>query len=601
MQPIGFITASETSNRLSLYMEEILLTEGYNGYDTIDLSKETLDPNLLSGRPLIIVDHSAAGQLDWSLVESYVLAGGALIAVRPPVECDFLFGLKRNTRRHYIRTVDGYLVFNRGSRLTIGLAPDAIQFIGAADLYEANGAECLAMMTGAPQPESASVYPGVAVHRYGEGHAAIFTYDLSECIVKLHQGDPGFSSLGARPDPDGDGKYEASELFRKQFDFNLRFVPQADVHQDIFVRILRLLTQDRIPLPRLWHFPGGAASVAFINGDSDRMNPEEFERTVQTVARYGGKYTCYMMDGDQAVVPAKRAQLLRANGHDFGPHLYCGLTPTLEEMKDEIARAVESFKRHYGFQPLSHRGHCAIWVGWTEMAEALREAGIRLDTNFRAASGIGEGFINGSGLPVRFMNEAGKVIDLYEQSTQLTDDLPFSSKPVLKVKSREETIASSFAILNSCLRYHGVFHPYYHPIHTGPRGVGTMPIIEQVLQGCEDLGIPFVNGAEWVAFNDARRGVRYSDCGWDAAKGVLTFEMLCDASVADLTVLLPPLCGKAGIRGVSVNQADVPCEVTRELEGFPWAKVTVHLEAGKPILVRAKYESMQSQIRGGVQ
>lgn len=593
MNPIGLVIDSGTNKHFSLYLEEIMLTEGYNSYDLLDVANTRLSFEIIKNYSLIIIGYSAAENIEWDLLERYVYVGGTLVAIKPPRELDYLFGLEKVSgisTSCYIKTNDGYLVMNKGHFLAPVFETNLIQFIGEADLYQIKSAECLTFISAAPDPNNASIYPGIALNTYGSGKAAIFTYDLSECIVRLHQGNPMWSSTGIYGDPYKDNKYTASDLFKDQICYDLRLIPQADVHQDLLVMVLRLLSKDSFPLPRIWYFPSGAPAVAFINGDSDGMTTDEYELVLNTTEEFKGKYTCYIMDKDQEAISPHRVTELRDRGHDFGPHLFCGTMPSLQEMGKEIKRAVESFKNKYGFQPLTHRGHSTIWVGWSEMAQALFESGIRLDTNFTCSIGLERGFINGSGLPVKFINENGKIIDLYEQSTQLTDDGPFSHKIILKIQSYEEVISNTLDMLKTCIKYHGVFHPYYHPTATSNRK--TLPIIRQTLKSCLELCIPFVNGSGWVSFNDARREIKYEKCNWNSTKGCLSMELISPMEIKNLTLLLPHKCKEYYLDNVTINRKRVCSTITTKLEKTPWSKVIFDLKQGDKIDIEAYYSCM---------
>ena len=122
--------------------------------------------------------------------------------------------------------------------------------------------------------------------------------------------------------------------------------------------------------------------------------------------------------------------------------------------------------------------------------------------NFTPIRYFDRGYLNGSGLPVRFMDSDGRFIDLYEQVTISTDDGWRTDKTFLPAKSLDECIAASRQQADDARgRYHTVYHPYFHPISLDVRGL--MPWFDAMLAYTADL--PRFSDVDWVAFNEARR------------------------------------------------------------------------------------------------
>lgn len=589
MKPLGLIIDGNHKNGLSLYIGEILMVEGYNVYEEIDISKEELDEKKLQEFSTVIVSSNASLSLDTELMETYLNQGGSVIALRPPVEWDYLFGLKKGIRPMYTRKRDGYLIMNRKNSLVDRVIPEKIQYFGDADLYDVENAKVLNYVSGAP--ELPSIYPGVAVGSYGRGRTAIFTYDLAECIVKIHQGNPAYASTGAFPDPNGDNKYTPADLFKRQIDYDMKLVPQADVHQDILVRIISSFQESGGPVPRLWHFPDSAPSVIYLDGDSDGMTIEDFDILYSLINKYNGKFSLNIMNKHFDFMTPEIIEKFKKQGHEFGPHIECkSKKPTLEEMKNEVKKTIQSFIKQYGYQPVNHRTHSALWAGWTETAEYLSKAGMRIDTNFTSGVGIREVFLNGSGQPVKFIKENGEIIDIYEQSRPMCDDGPFTPKVVLQMMTYGEAIDLSVEILDICMKYHGVYHQSFHPIYTGPRGkFSNYKWIEELLKACNKAGIPYVNGGEWAEFNDARRSVCFDKYDWNETSGKLQCSINGKMAVKNLTLMLPVRLGSRKVEMVTSSGKRLNYEITDSLEGISWTLVNFDIEPGKTINIEVKY------------
>jgi hypothetical protein len=150
-------------------------------------------------------------------------------------------------------------------------------------------------------------------------------------------------------------------------------------------------------------------------------------------------------------------------------------------------RANGGFKERYGFQPLSHRGHCCIWVGYVAQAKYLSENGVRLDGNHYAYVHHQYGFLSGSGQAFRFVDERGCPMDIWEQPTLMSDDCMLQDKTLLPPFRLDEAMERSRELIDALAdRWHGVYHPCFHPVYmrTDWNYVYSAPWIEAVAVRC---------------------------------------------------------------------------------------------------------------------
>src|ERR1051325_2533953 len=106
--------------------------------------------------------------------------------------------------------------------------------------------------------------------------------------------------------------------------------------------------------------------------------------------------------------------------------------------------------------------------------------------------------------------------------------------------TKDECIALSRQQIDEAAdRWHAVYHPYFHPTGTREGTLDTAPWIEAVAAHVAARGVPFVNGREWLAFNDARRATKINGARWDSASGELQFTVTSTHGFAGLTLLLP--------------------------------------------------------------
>lgn len=503
---------------------------------------------------------------------SFVSAGGTLIALRPPSKMAEVFGWKptgRVLQNGYLRLAHHLLIPDDLQGLTL-------QCPSAMDLYDPKGCEVLAWRL--DPLEGDERYPAIVAHAYGQGFAIAFAFDLADCVVRLHQGLAAQASDQPEGDPCGMGFVKPNDLFVGFLDARLRLTPQADVYQRLLVHLLEhAAAQNDIPLLRLWHFPDGVPAIATLTGDSDGMRREHFEQVLSIVEGHGGRYTLYLMEEHRDLISPQDADALRQKGHGLGHHTWVGMYPTINEMRDGVRRQFEGFKDRYGFQPLSHRGHCCIWVGWVEQAKILSQNGVRLDGNHYAYVHHQYGFLSGSGQPFRFVDERSEPIDLWEQPTLMSDDCMLQDKTQLPPFSLNQAIERSRELIDALIdRWHGVFHPCFHPVYmrTDWQYVYTAPWIEAVADYCRERGVPMVSAEAWADFFLRRRSVQL--VRQERQGEMLHCTLQSELSVSNLTLLLPD-----GFHRVEVNGISVPLK-RGFLDGKERHFVILDLPSGKP-------------------
>lgn len=576
ISPILVIHDSQTDARLSGYISEILHVEGYNWFAIHDLAASPLSREELDRYPIVVLSHVAIPDEAQSALVDYVDQGGALIALRPPEQLASALGLQAFGRD----LVDRYIALNKVCALNDGVNWPPLQFHGRAELYLWPGDPANVLAYFAAFPDFETKHPAITIGKRGLGTWAVFAYDLAESTVLLHQGRPDQASTGANPDLDGDRMYKPNDLFVGYLDPALCPLPQADIQQDILVRIIEWMTGLAQPLPRLWHFPEAAHAVAFINGDGDGMAREDLMNTIATADRFRIPYTTYLMMQDHPKVEPSWELALRQQGHDFGQHAFAGAKPTLDEMRSGLRAEMDAFRSRYGHEPVTYRGHSVIWVGWTEMATYLRENEVRLDTNFAAGRYHHAGYVNGSGLPVKFMDEDGRLIDVYEQTTMSTDDGWSTDKIFAPAMSVAECIALSKEQADDAIdRYHTVYHPYFHPLRTRAGPTSSQQWLESVLAYCRDRSFYFVSGVDWVDFNDARRALQLTSYEYSPESLTLRFTLVAVLSVPALSLILPYAFHGAPMQCAQVNGERVPIS-PHDLEGRQQVLLPTDYKAG---------------------
>ena len=578
--PILVVWDSSTPHRLSGYITEILDVEGYSWYAVHDLASDPLTAEFLSRHQIVILTHIDPAPEVQELLLAHVRGGGNLVALRPPREMAGELGLRSSFAERTM--VDRYIELNGNCAVNVGVEPYVLQFHGRAEQYTWGGSPAAVMAHLAAERDYITDNPAIVIESYGEGHWAVFTYDLAESTVLFHQGLREQASTGVRPDPAGEYQYKTNDLFVGYLDPELGHLPQADLHQDALVRILDWMASLSRPLPRLWHFPDGSPALAMFTGDSDSMSMDDFTNTIATADRFGIPYTTYLKIEHHTDVTPELQAVLEARGHDFGEHPYAGAEPSLEEMREGLRDELGAFRERYGRGPITNRNHSVIWVGWTESAKYLRENGVRLDTNFTGGRFNRGAYLNGSGLPVKLMDEDGELLDIYEQCTTLTDDAYLGVKVLAPALTIDECIAFTRERLDDAAeRFHSVYNPCFHPVRTRPGPESNQQWYEAAIEHCIERGFHFSNARGWLAFNDGRRSLRITGYAFDRDSQTLRLGLESEMDVSGVALALPYTFRGSPMSSASVDGVAADTSPRRR-EGRLQALLPADYEAGRP-------------------
>jgi hypothetical protein len=570
MQPPILVLAREDSpNRFAGYVAEMLRVEGLNWFETASSLPATPPP-------LVVAAATAVDAATAERLAAHVRAGGALVACRPAAAVLSALDLPPAPLLPE-EWSDRYVVLEGDSPITRALpwVEGGVQFFGRplALVADPPRQDLQVVARFAPFPGQPSRYAAATAHTIGAGRVVLFAFDPAESIVRQQQGRPEQASTGPLADFDGDGTYRPNDLFFGQLDSALRDVPQADLQRTLLVRAIEWLTESR-PLPRLWRFPHSAPAAALFDGDSDAMDLHDFRGALELCDRHGAPFATYLTVESLAIVDAAEEAAARARGHQFGPHPWAGPQPAVAELGAALEANCAAFAAQYGYRPRVHRGHWLVWPGYVDHARSLQGAGIELDANFTAGFGFKGGYVNGTGLPARFVDEDGRLLDVYEQATVSTDDGWLLPKGGLPAMTLAEAISRSCAMIDAAVeRYHTVYHPYFHPRPL--KGGGTIPYptrpwLDAVLAHARRRGLPYLNAERWLDWNATRRTIALTSLT-HSRRGVAC-TLRADRGVHGVAVLLPAPYGAAGEQ-----------IVTRH--GRPYAAVTVDLPAGAEVEV----------------
>lgn len=616
--PILIIVNEKSVDPFGRYMAEILRVEGVNCFRVIPLDR--VDSELIGSFDITILTEGELAADQVNLFRRYLLSGGRMIALRPSAEACELFGIDRVSGT----IKEGYLQIDQTSEIAKGICQESMQFHGSANKYLIKDAQTIAWIS--EDRNMSEKNPGIVIRSYGEGLAAMFAFDLPMSIAFMRQGNPAW----ANQERDGLDGIRTVDMFKDWIDLERIEIPQADEKQRLFVNLLNTLSQSRCPLPRLWYFPDDVNSVLIATGDCHNNPDDSIEEILDLVETYDGVmsiyYAPYLTDNsgralrrlrfmatdllpfigeimDERYVtptPAKVAAW-RSRGHEFTFHPYVE-----DGVESGWRRYAQEFTgRGYGEISESVRTHRILWNGWVETARIQASLGVRLNMDFyhvgpSMQKADGEwvfGHMTGSGQPMKFIDEHGRVLNIYQQLTQLSDEhiLDWSELDVYgwygwpRLGAVEAVRVSQNMIRKSI---GGDFTPITAQFHVDPFAFGgesskkARLFMEGTLDFAAKNDVPITSAEKWLFFSDLRQGSLYKKVLWDSQKQVLIIEFEPYSDLAhDLVMMVPFTYEKLQLSGVEIDSENIPFK-ERVLSGTRYAAFSL---PSKPKMIQAYF------------
>jgi hypothetical protein len=510
---------SSISNPFSRYPVEILRAQGYNEFEAKDITE--INPTVLDSFDVIILGQmgpSALTPADLTMITNWVNAGGTLISLRPDVTNTGLTTLLGLTSANSTLTDEYLLVNSTAGTPGAGIVNQTIQFHGAADLYTLSGATSLATLYSSAT--TATTFPAISTNNVGAngGKAIAFTYDLAKSIVYTRQGNP----VWAGQSRDGQaGPTRSDNLFFPDWiDFNKVQIPQADEQQHLLTNIILLSNLHRKPLPHLWFLPNGLKAAVVMTGDDHNFN--NYPGSTGTE----GRFNEYLTLGPNTPTDIADWKAVRGTSYIYNftpipddsvvyyqnlgfeialhPTTDCqnftptSLNTTLTLQLNLLAQQLPSL-----IPPVSNRTHCLPWSDWVSQAKIENSLGIRYDVNYYywPASWIQNrpGMFTGSGMPMRFADLDGTIVDCYQSPTVVTDE------------SGQDIAFNISTLLDNAIGtagYYGVFTMNMHTdtaIHTGS---------DAIIAAAQARQIPVISAKQMLTWVDNRNSTVFGPMTW---------------------------------------------------------------------------------------
>ncbi|MEZ4683722.1 MAG: DUF4082 domain-containing protein [Caldilineaceae bacterium] len=558
---------SSATNPFSRYYTEILRNEGLNLFLATDISK--VSAGTLSAYDVVILGEMPLTAAQVTMFSDWVNGGGNLIAMRPDKQLAGLLGLTDTATT----LAEGYLLVNTAAAPGAGIVGETIQFHGTADLYNLAGATRIATLYTNATTAAPNNAPAVTVRTVGAngGQAAAFSYDLARSIVYTRQGNPNWDGQ----ERDGQLPIRSNDLFYGNaagdpqadwVDLNKVAIPQADEQQRLLANLILLMNSDRKPLPRFWYFPNDHKAVVIMTGDDHGigLTKTHFDRFQQLSAPNCsvGDWECVRATSyiyTNTPLTGAEAAAYTAAGFEIALHVNTGCTDYSPATLDgDFNTQLAGFQTQYGTipAPVTNRTHCIAWSDWATQAQVEQQYGIRLDTNYYYFPGDWingrDGFFTGSGMPMRFANLDGTLIDVYQATTQMTDE------------SLQIYPDTANVLLDRALGPEGYYGAFTANMHTD-RPVADA---EAIVLAAQSRGVPVISARQMLEWLDERNGSAFGGLTWNG--NTLSFSITAAQGATNLQAMLPLQTSGGTVTNINYNGTPLSF-TTQTIKGVTYA------------------------------
>lgn len=416
------------------YTGEILKTEGFNEFQIQSFNDSKVTLMWMKKFDVIILTDVNLTNQQVGMLTNFVKDGGNLIAFKPDKKLNALVGIENAGGI----TDAAYILIKTNTAIGKGITPQTLQLHVKADKYLLKGREVIGWLyKDAFTPTS---YPAVFTHHYGKGHTISFSYNLPQNISYIRQGN--YHDAGK--EMDGITGIRAMDLFTNGWvDTAKNTINQADEQMRLLSHCIEKMSGYKKPLPRFWYFPDTLKCLVTLNNDGEDSQEAEFEKQFEDVDAKGAKMTLYVKEVD--FVSKKWINAWANKGFEMSGHpddTRQAVNPDWKTMDSVFKNLNNKLKTVYGIGPMrTVTNHWFVWCGKNEnglpnfsaQAKIEEQNGLLLDCNyahydngsnqghFLGAFGINQGNYTGSGLPMKFADTTGSVINVYQHLNNVYD------------------------------------------------------------------------------------------------------------------------------------------------------------------------------------
>lgn len=552
------------------YTGEILRTEGFNEFQLKRIDDNDVSLPFLKQFDVVILTRIRVGNREAKLLTQYVMDGGCLIAFQPGKQLERLFGVA-----HTGEITDAkYLALRSDCEIGKGITSHTLQLHVNAEKYVLEGGEVIAsLFQDVVTPTS---FPAVVSFHYGKGHTIAFAYDLPKNISWTRQGN--YRDAGR--EMDGIIGIRAMDLFTNGWvDASKNTLNQADEQMRLLSHCVETMASFTKPLPHFWYFPDTLKCLITLNNDGEDNKEIEFEKQFEDVEAKGAKMTLYVKEVDlvsKSWITKWNEKGFEMSGHPddtkqaTNPDWYT-MDSVFKDLNDKLGRV-------YGIGPMrTVTNHWFVWNGIKEngipdfsaQAQIEEQNGVQLDCNyahydngareahFLGPFGINHGNYTGSGLPMKFANLDGDVINVYQHFNNVYDQQYMEHDD-------KEGFYNCFKGLVDRSIDDEVYSYVSVKAHNAEYFFSEQPLMK-MLDYANENKIPVWTEEKLLNFLRAKDEAYFSNIEWTGSK--LTFDLSSNISHSnDIACMIPYSFGNKQVHQVMLNDKVVPF-IVRSVKG----------------------------------
>lgn len=547
------------------YLAEIL-----HAFGLCFAERVSLRDALKAARPradVILLPHGS----ETAGIDSFLQAGGNVIAIRPDKSIEELAGLRR------IREDDQPSRLRLTQTVCHGARGEPLWTLGTRSVFQNDpGPQVVGYLFRPFVPDSEAI--GILERATGAGRLVVYAYDPVMCIVRLRQGHPE----RANQLPPGEDTPRSVHLHEPDPPPDATWRPTADLHAAALCMIVRKLLGRHAPVPTLWHIPDGRASLLIYSGDEDGAAQDANQQQMQALESAGGRMSLYVIP-DQTSITKPHIEEYTRRGHSISVHP--NLTPVCGQPPDrQLAKAREDvllFQKKFEQPVRTVRNHRHMWPGYLDLPRLWEQLDIGMDANcfagflWQSPDGGPFGNVNAA-IPLRFVREDGSLIDVYQQPSHVTDDV--TSHPTVGYSQKyspEQFDWIMQRIFDDASRW---FHaPICANIHPGNYVSFSGVQARALMSRAREFDLPIWSLDRWHAFWRARATWKMDRLAWNGSR--LTFSLK-GAACEALWLALPPAANGHPLRTLTLGGAPTKFE-TVQRHGRPVAQAPLPSETSE--------------------
>src|SRR5581483_5822846 len=229
--------------------------------------------------------------------------------------------------------------------------------------------------------------------------------------------------------------------------------------------------------------------------------------------------------------PFSSYQVYVANGFEIANHgnsspNCTNWTPA--SLDAAIAAQLAAMAQNYPDNPPSktNRTHCVLWSDYDSEPQILHNHGIRLDTTYYywPDSWIQDvpGLFTGSGIPMRFADRNGNLINVYQATTQIPDEDSWAYPAAINT------------LLDNAVGPQGFYAAITANMHTDYAASAGSDFI---VASAQAMKVPVVSSLQMLTWLDGRNTSSFGSLSWSG--NVLGFSISTGTGARNLQAMVP--------------------------------------------------------------